>query len=175
LRRGRVIGVFGPESSGKTALALRFYSSMRIEVRRTGSVDEATDPGKQAIGNRTRIRVVKNKLAPPFREAETDIIYGKGIVRERELLHLGESYGIIERRGAWYVYGDERLGQGQANAAQFLEGHSDIAEEIEDRVREASIPESRKDGTHGAAEAVDAALGDDDVVDGTEKVTADAG
>ena len=146
-------GPYGPKTTTSGGLALRFYSSMRIEVRRIGSVDETTDDGKQAIGNQTRIRVVKNKLAPPFREAETDIIYGKGIVRSRELLHLGEVYDLVDKRGAWYSYNDERLGQGQANAALFLEDHPEIADEIERRIREQSILGRSKPSDHDTTDA----------------------
>ena len=154
-------GPYGPSTTTSGGLALRFYSSMRIEVRRKGSVDETTDDGKQAIGNLTRIRVVKNKLAPPFREAETDIIYGKGIVRSRELLHLGEAYGLVDKRGAWYSYDEERLGQGQGNAARFLEEHLDVADEIERLIRERSILGRPKPTTRDASPSPD----DDDLDD----------
>lgn len=167
-------GPYGPATTTSGGLALRFYSSLRIEVRRTGSVEETTDDGKQAIGNQTRIRVVKNKLAPPFREAETEIIYGRGIVRSRELLHLGEAYDLIAKRGAWYAYGDERLGQGRANAAHFLEDRPDTADEIEDRIRKASILGSRKAETNGAAASVDDASTGADIDEATEVMAADA-
>jgi len=162
-------GPYGPKTTTSGGLALRFYSSMRIEVRRKGSVDETTDDGKQAIGNQTRIRVVKNKLAPPFREAETDIIYGKGIVRTRELLQLGEAYDLIDKRGAWYSYNDERLGQGQANAAVFLDEHPDIADEIETRIREQSILGRTKAATNGTSSKPQS---DDDATDDDVEMTA---
>ena len=148
-------GPYGPKTTTSGGLALRFYSSLRIEVRRKGSVDETTDDGKQAIGNQVRIRVVKNKLAPPFREAETDIIYGKGIVRARELLHLGDAYDIVAKRGAWYAYNDARLGQGQTNASLFLEENPAIADEIEARIREQSILGRPKANRNGASAPTD--------------------
>lgn len=129
-------GSWGPSTTTSGGLALKFYASVRLDIRRIGSIEDNSGDGKQKIGNETRVRVVKNKLAPPFREAETDIIYGKGIVRSREQVHLGERINLIEKKGAWYSYGDTQLGQGLANAAAFLEENPEMAANVEKAIRE---------------------------------------
>lgn len=129
-------GPWGPSQTTSGGMALKFYASVRLDIRRVGSIEEATDGEKQKIGNETRIRVVKNKLAPPFREAETDIIYGKGILRERELVRLGERYDLVAKKGAWYSYGDTRLGQGLTNATAYLEENADLADQLENEIKE---------------------------------------
>src|SRR6187455_1470673 len=126
------IGVmFGNPETTTGGRALKFYASVRIDIRRIASIKD----GDQMIGGRTRVKVVKNKVAPPFREAEFDIMYGEGISREGDLLDLAVEKRIVEKSGAWFAYGGERLGQGRENAKQFLKENPDICRAIEDRVR----------------------------------------
>jgi len=126
------IGVmFGSNEVTTGGRALKFYSSVRIEIRREMAIKE----GDQTVGNRTKVKVVKNKLAPPFKIAEFDIIYGEGISREGDLLDLGTLHGVIEKSGAWFSYKDSRLGQGRENVKRFLKDNLDIAKEIEDQLR----------------------------------------
>jgi recombination protein RecA len=126
------IGVmFGNPETTTGGRALKFYASVRIDIRRIASIKD----GDQVIGGRTRVKVVKNKMAPPFREAEFDIMYGEGISREGDLLDLAVDKRIIEKSGAWFAYGGDRLGQGRENAKQFLKENPDIRQIIEDRVR----------------------------------------
>jgi recombination protein RecA len=126
------IGVmFGNPETTTGGRALKFYASVRVDIRRIASIKD----GDHVIGGRTRVKVVKNKLAPPFREAEFDVMYGEGISREGDLLDLAVDKRIIEKSGAWFAYGGERLGQGRENAKQFLKENSDIRQIIEDRVR----------------------------------------
>ena len=126
------IGVmFGSPETTTGGRALKFYSSMRIDIRRIGAIKD----GEVTIGNRTRLRVVKNKFAPPFRSAEFDIIYGEGISREGDLLDLGVAHRVVEKSGSWYSYGDLRLGQGRENSKDFLIQHPEIADSIEARLR----------------------------------------
>ena len=126
------IGVmFGNPETTTGGRALKFYASVRIDIRRIASIKD----GDQVIGGRTRVKVVKNKVAPPFREAEFDIMYGEGISREGDLLDLAVEKRIVEKSGAWFAYGGERLGQGRENAKQFLKENPEIRQTIEDRVR----------------------------------------
>jgi len=127
------IGVmFGSPETTPGGRALKFYSSIRLDIRRISSIKE-----KEAIiGNRTRVRVVKNKVAAPFRNAEFDIIYNKGISREGELIDLGVQFNIIDKSGTWFSYGELRLGQGRENARQFLETNKEVADEIEAKIKE---------------------------------------
>ncbi len=126
------IGVFfGSPETTTGGNALKFYATIRCDIRRIASLKQ----GDQVIGNRTRVRVVKNKVAPPFREAEFDILYGVGINHEGELLDLGTEFGIVEKSGAWYSYGEERLGQGRENSREFLRENPKICDEIEVKVR----------------------------------------
>jgi recombination protein RecA len=126
------IGVmFGNPETTTGGRALKFYASVRIDIRRIASIKD----GDQVIGGRTRVKVVKNKMAPPFREAEFDVMYGEGISREGDLLDLAVEKRIIEKSGAWFAYAGERLGQGRENAKQFLKDNPDIRQIIEDRVR----------------------------------------
>jgi recombination protein RecA len=126
------IGVmFGNPETTTGGRALKFYASVRIDIRRIASIKD----GDQVIGGRTRVKVVKNKMAPPFREAEFDIMYGEGISREGDLLDLGVEKRIIEKSGAWFAYAGDRLGQGRENAKQFLKDNPDIRQIIEERVR----------------------------------------
>jgi recombination protein RecA len=126
------IGVmFGNPETTTGGRALKFYASVRIDIRRIASIKD----GDQVVGGRTRVKVVKNKMAPPFREAEFDVMYGEGISREGDLLDLAVEKRIIEKSGAWFAYAGERLGQGRENAKQFLKENPDIRQLIEERVR----------------------------------------
>ena len=126
------IGVmFGNPETTTGGRALKFYSSVRIDIRRIASIKD----GDVVVGGRTRVKVVKNKVAPPFREAEFDVMYGEGVSRYGDLIDIGVDKRIIEKSGAWIAYGGERLGQGRENAKQFLKDNPDIAKTIEDRVR----------------------------------------
>jgi len=126
------IGVmFGNPETTTGGRALKFYASVRIDIRRIASIKD----GDQIIGGRTRVKVVKNKVAPPFREAEFDVMYGEGISREGDLLDLAVEKRIIEKSGAWFAYAGERLGQGRENAKQFLKDNADVRQAIETRVR----------------------------------------
>ena len=116
-------------SGGK---ALKFYASIRLDVRRIETLKDGTD----AVGNRTRVKVVKNKMSPPFKVAEFDILYGIGISREGSLIDLGVEQGIVRKSGAWYTYGGDQLGQGKENARNFLRDNPDLANEIEKRIKE---------------------------------------
>jgi recombination protein RecA len=127
------IGVmFGNPETTTGGNALKFYASVRIDIRRTGAIKK----GDEVIGNETRAKVVKNKVAPPFRQAEFDILYGEGISREGEIIEMGVLYKIIEKSGAWYSYGKDRIGQGKDNTREFLRENPEIAQEIEARIRE---------------------------------------
>ncbi|HWQ40219.1 MAG TPA: recombinase RecA [Burkholderiales bacterium] len=126
------IGVmFGNPETTTGGNALKFYASVRIDIRRIGSIKK----GDEVIGNETRAKVVKNKVAPPFRQADFDILYGEGISREGEIIELGVLYKLIEKSGAWYAYNGERIGQGKDNAREFLKDHPEIAREIENKIR----------------------------------------
>ncbi len=126
------IGVmFGNPETTTGGNALKFYASVRIDIRRTGSIKK----GDEVVGNETRAKVVKNKVAPPFRQAEFDILYGEGISREGEIIELGVLYKIVEKSGAWYSYGKDRIGQGKDNTREFLKAHPAIAQEIEAKIR----------------------------------------
>ena len=126
------IGVmFGNPETTTGGRALKFYASVRVDIRRIASIKE----GEAVVGGRTRVKIVKNKLAPPFREAEFDVMYGEGISREGDLLDLAVENKVIEKSGAWFAYGGERLGQGRENVKQFLRDHPDITRAIEERVR----------------------------------------
>jgi recombination protein RecA len=138
------IGVFfGNPETTTGGNALKFYATQRLDIRRIASIQE----GDTAIGNRTRVKVVKNKVAPPFRTAEFDIIYGTGISKEGDLLDLGADLDVIEKSGAWYSFNEERIGQGRENARRFLAEHPDVMNEITRRVRE-KLGMGEKAGTH---------------------------
>src|SRR5690606_10454218 len=126
------IGVmFGSPETTTGGKALKFYASVRIDVRRIETLKDGTD----AVGNRTRAKVVKNKMAPPFKQAEFDIVYGAGISREGSLIDLGVEHGIVRKSGAWYTYEGDQLGQGKENARQFLKDNPDLAIEIEEKIK----------------------------------------
>ena len=146
------IGVmFGSPETTTGGNALKFYSSVRLDIRRIGAIKKRDE----VIGNHTRIKVVKNKVAPPFKQVEFDILYGEGISREGELIDLGVKHGIIEKSGAWYSYGGERIGQGRDNVREFLKEHQDIAIAIETALRDLLLP-PRSRAADEAAEAVGA-------------------
>ncbi len=131
------IGVmFGNPETTTGGNALKFYASVRLDIRRTGSVKQ----GEEVIGNETKVKVVKNKVAPPFRQAEFQIMYGKGIYRMGEVIDLGVKEGLIDKAGAWYSYKGDKIGQGKANAATFLEDNPQIATEIEAAIRDKLMP-----------------------------------
>ena len=132
------IGVmFGSPETTTGGNALKFYSSVRLDIRRIGAIKK----GDEIIGNQTRVKVVKNKMAPPFRQAEFEILYGKGISKLGELIDLGVANGIVEKAGAWYSYEKDRIGQGKENSRAFLQEHPEMAEEIERRLREMLLPQ----------------------------------
>jgi recombination protein RecA len=127
------IGVmFGNPETTTGGNALKFYASVRMDIRRIGSIKK----GDEVIGSETRVKVVKNKVAPPFRQAEFDILYGDGISREGEVLELGVLHGVLEKSGAWYIYKGDRLGQGKDNAREFLKENPELGREIEMKIRE---------------------------------------
>lgn len=126
------IGVmFGNPETTTGGNALKFYASVRLDIRRTGAVKE----GEEVIGSETRVKVVKNKVAPPFKQAEFQILYGKGIYRMGEVIDLGVKLGLIDKSGAWYAYKGDKIGQGKANAAKFLEDNAEICQVIEGEIR----------------------------------------
>ncbi|MBI3055917.1 MAG: recombinase RecA [Betaproteobacteria bacterium] len=128
------IGVmFGNPETTTGGNALKFYASVRIDIRRVGSIKK----GEEVIGSETRAKVVKNKVAPPFRVADFDILYGEGISREGEIVELGVLHKIVDKSGAWYTYGKERIGQGKDNARDYLKAHPELAQEIEAKIRAA--------------------------------------
>jgi recombination protein RecA len=128
------IGVmFGSPETTTGGNALKFYSSVRLDIRRIGSIKDRDE----VVGNQTRVKVVKNKVAPPFKQVEFDIMYGEGISKTGELLDLGVNLGIVQKSGAWFSYGDERIGQGRENSRQFLKDNPHIAYDIEDKIRAA--------------------------------------
>ncbi len=145
------IGVmFGSPETTTGGNALKFYSSVRLDIRRTGAVKQ----GEEVIGNETRVKVVKNKVSPPFRQADFQIMYGKGIYHMGEVIDLGVQQGLVDKSGAWYAYKGDKIGQGKANAAKYLEEHPAIASEIEKeiRVQLLNVPQS---GSKASAELED--------------------
>ncbi|HCW90646.1 MAG TPA: recombinase RecA, partial [Marinobacter sp.] len=151
------IGVmFGSPETTTGGNALKFYSSVRLDIRRIGSVKD----GDEVVGNETRVKVVKNKVSPPFRQAEFQIMYGKGIYHMAEVLDMGVKEGFVDKSGAWYAYNGDKIGQGKANACKFLEENLDIAKEIEAKVRDKLMPKpaSKKEEAEAPAEAEDQLL-----------------
>lgn len=157
--REKVGVMFGNPETTTGGRALKFYSSIRLDVRRI----EALKQSGEMVGNRTRIKVVKNKVAPPFREAEFDIMFGKGISKEGDVLDLAASVGIVQKSGAWFAYGGDKIGQGRENAKAYLREHPEIMDEIEHKVRVAYglIKEEAPEGTEETA-AVPETEGDDE-------------
>ena len=133
------IGVmFGNPETTTGGNALKFYSSVRLDIRRIGAIKK----GDEVIGNETRVKVVKNKVAPPFKQVEFDLLYGEGISREGEIIDLGVREGIVDKAGAWYSYNGDRIGQGKDNVRNFLKENSDIAAEIEGQIRSKLLPQA---------------------------------
>ncbi len=150
------IGVmFGSPETTTGGNALKFYSSVRLDIRRIGAIKK----GDEVVGNETRVKVVKNKVAPPFKQAEFDILYGEGISRHGEIVDLGVKQGLIDKAGAWYSYKDTRIGQGKDNVRNFLKENPEISDEIEAQIREKLMPtiadETLPDGTKEAADVVE--------------------
>ena len=142
------IGVmFGSPETTTGGNALKFYASVRLDIRRIGAIKKRDE----VIGNETRVKVVKNKVAPPFKQVQFDILYGEGISREGELIDLGVKYGVVEKSGAWYSYGGDRIGQGRDNVREFLKQNGDAAHAIDTELRDKLLP-----GRGGAEEAVEA-------------------
>jgi recombination protein RecA len=131
--REKVGVMFGNPETTSGGRALKFYASVRLDIRRIGAIKD----GQEVVGNRTRVKVVKNKCAPPFRQAEFDIQYNEGISHTGLLIDLGVEQNVVDKSGSWFSYGDLRLGQGKENARQFLQENKDIAQEIETRVKAA--------------------------------------
>ena len=136
------IGVmFGNPETTTGGNALKFYASVRLDIRRTGSIKD----GEETIGNETRVKVVKNKVAPPFKQADFDILYGEGISRESEIIELGVQHKLVDKSGAWYSYQGEKIGQGKDNVRDFLKEHKDMAQQIEQKIRAiVGIPDHTK-------------------------------
>ena len=132
-RREKIGVMFGNPETTTGGNALKFYASVRIDVRRTTQLKD----GEEALGNRTRVKVVKNKMAPPFKKAEFDIVYGEGISRAGEIVDLGVEYGIISKSGSWFSYGDQKLAQGREATKQLIKDNVELAEEIEAKLRDA--------------------------------------
>lgn len=144
------IGVmFGNPETTTGGNALKFYSSVRLDIRRTGAIKD----GDEVVGNETRVKVVKNKMAPPFKQAEFQIMYGKGIYHMGEIIDLGVKQGLVDKSGAWYAYGGNKIGQGKANAAQFLSENPEIAEEIESQIRSALLGDPQPGSEENLEEA----------------------
>ena len=157
------IGVmFGSPETTTGGNALKFYASVRLDIRRTGAVKE----GDEVVGSETRVKIVKNKVSPPFRQAEFQILYGKGIYRNGEIIDLGVSQGLVEKSGAWYAYQGNKIGQGKANAAKYLAENPAIGAEIEKQIREKLL-------TSGAVAAAGKAAAAE--ADADDMVDADAG
>ena len=143
------IGVmFGNPETTTGGNALKFYASVRLDIRRIGSIKK----NDEVIGSETRVKVVKNKVSPPFREAVFDILYGEGISRQGEIVDLGVQAKIVDKAGAWYSYNGERIGQGKDNAREFLRENADIAREIENRIRESLGVSTMPDGVNDSGE-----------------------
>ncbi|NOR36805.1 MAG: DNA recombination/repair protein RecA, partial [Woeseiaceae bacterium] len=148
------IGVmFGSPETTTGGNALKFYASVRLDIRRIGAIKK----GDEVIGNQTRVKVVKNKVSPPFKMAEFEILYGFGISREGEIIDLGVQHGLIDKAGSWYSYGEDRIGQGKENVREYLKANPETSAEIEAKIRAILLPEKTD-----APEATDAVEGADD-------------
>jgi recombination protein RecA len=123
--------MFGNPETTTGGNALKFYASVRLDIRRIGAIKK----GDEVVGAETRVKVVKNKVAPPFKQAEFDVLYGEGISREGEIIEIGAQLNFIEKAGSWYSYNGEKIGQGKDNAREFLKENPKIAQEIEDKIR----------------------------------------
>jgi len=146
------IGVmFGSPETTTGGNALKFYSSVRLDIRRIGAIKK----GDEVIGNETRVKVLKNKVAPPFKQVEFDLLYNEGISREGEIIDLGVKEGLVDKSGAWYSYNGDRIGQGKDNVRNFLKEHPEMAQEIETRIREKLLPKPGETRTEAPAGADD--------------------
>jgi recombination protein RecA len=146
------IGVmFGSPETTTGGNALKFYSSVRLDIRRTGAIKK----GDEVVGNETRVKVVKNKVAPPFRQANFEILYGEGVSREGEIIEFGVAQGLIEKSGAWYSYNGDRIGQGRENVRRFLKENPDIARHVEAQIRAALLPDDVEPENESDAAAAD--------------------
>lgn len=151
------IGVmFGNPETTTGGNALKFYSSVRLDIRRTGAVKE----GDEVVGNETRVKVVKNKVAPPFKEANFQIMYGAGISKHGELIDLGVKYKLVDKAGAWYSYNGDKIGQGKANSMKFLQDNPEISDDIEKRLRDMLLAKPVKADKNATAQAAAAAKAD---------------
>ncbi|MDH1526875.1 recombinase RecA [Pseudomonas mosselii] len=156
------IGVmFGSPETTTGGNALKFYASVRLDIRRTGAVKE----GDEVVGSETRVKIVKNKVSPPFRQAEFQILYGKGIYRNGEIIDLGVSQGLVEKSGAWYSYQGNKIGQGKANAAKYLQENPAIGSEIEKQIRDKLLTAGAAAAAAAAAKASAAEADADDLAD----------
>ena len=133
--------MFGNPETTTGGNALKFYSSVRLDIRRIGAIKD----GDEVIGNETRVKVIKNKVAPPFKQTEFQIMYGRGINRTGEIIDLGVQQGLVEKAGAWYSYQTDRIGQGKKNASDFLDDHPEIRDELESKIRAELLGESDPD------------------------------
>ena len=146
------IGVmFGSPETTSGGNALKFYASIRLDIRRIGALKK----GDEIVGNQTRVKVVKNKMAPPFKQAEFEILYGEGISREGELIELGVKYNFVDKAGAWYSYNGDRIGQGKENVRQFLKDNPGIADAIYKQIRDEMMPAPKAKDAHQAEDAVE--------------------
>ena len=146
------IGVmFGSPETTSGGNALKFYASVRLDIRRIGAIKDRDE----VVGNTTRVKVVKNKVAPPFKQVEFDIMYGEGISKRGELIDLGVKAGVVEKSGSWYSFSDERIGQGRENAKTYLKDNPDIAFAIEDKLRAAHGLDFDIDGENDPVELLD--------------------
>jgi recombination protein RecA len=142
--------IFGSPETTTGGIALKFYAAVRLDIRRIGAIKK----GDEIIGNLTRVKVVKNKVSPPFKTAEFDILYGEGISREGEIIEHGVEQGIIDKAGSWYSYKNDRIGQGKENVREFLKTHPDVAAEIEQQIRARLLPDTVETSEAAVTEAV---------------------
>ena len=142
--------IFGSPETTTGGIALKFYASVRLDIRRIGAIKK----GDEVIGNLTRVKVVKNKVAPPFKMAEFEILYGEGISREGEIIEHGDAQGIIDKAGSWYSYKNDRIGQGKENVREFLKTHPEVATEIEQQIRARLLPDTVETSEAAVTEAV---------------------
>ena len=142
--------IFGSPETTTGGIALKFYAAVRLDIRRIGAIKK----GDEIIGNLTRVKVVKNKVSPPFKTAEFDILYGEGISREGEIIEHGVEQGIIDKAGSWYSYKNDRIGQGKENVREFLKTHPDVAAEIEQQIRARLLPDTVETSAAAVTEAV---------------------
>jgi recombination protein RecA len=151
------IGVmFGSPETTTGGNALKFYASVRLDIRRIGALKK----GDEVVGNQTRVKVVKNKMAPPFKQAEFEILYGEGISREGELIDLGVKFNFVDKSGAWYSYQGDRIGQGKENVRQFLKDNPDMADAIEKQIRDEMMPAPKEKVEKAVEEAAEQGLGE---------------